>query len=1108
MSKKTIEEMYQKMTPREHVLNRSNMYIGDIKSHTEEMWVFDSKSEKMQFKAIDYTPGFLKIFDEVLTNAMDHSARDETVTKIKVNFDIDNDKISIYNNGKGIPIVMHKEHKVYVPELIFGHMLSSSNYNDNDKRTGAGTNGLGIKVCSIMSKELTVETVDSDTKQKYIQVFSENMSKKSKPKITKCSTTSYTKITFVPDFGRFEMSNLSKDTLALLYKRVYDCIACTDKRVAITLNDKVIKGKGLVDYTRYFFGDCDSKAFFEQQTSNGLLWEYAVLSSDSHQCISFVNGNNTYQGGKHVDYIMYQITSKLKAMIESKKKIKDVRPQNIKDRIFLFLRATVINPQFSSQSKELLTTQSKDFGCRIEVPDAFIAKLYKTTIVQDIIELHDLKTQSELKKKTDGTKKTRVFIKDLEDATWAGTLKSQQCTLILTEGLSAKTFAMWGRKDPETMGIVPMRGKGLNVRDATSKQLIENQEINNLKQILGLKQGVKYKNTNDLRYGKVLLLTDSDDDGIHIRALIANLFHYWWPELLHLGFLQTLRTPIVKVTSRNRQVIEFFTQQDYNLWVEANPNGASSTKYFKGLGTSEKNDAKDTFARFDKLKVDYIWKDKSCDKSILLAFGKDKGKVATGATKMSDQRKEWLSNYDKNSYIDSKQTKVCFSDLIHKELVHFSISDNIRSIPSICDGLKPSQRKILYYMLKNNITKDSKVAQLSGYISAETSYHHGEVSLQQAIISMAQDFIGKNNINLLLPKGNFGSRYLGGKDAASPRYIFTSLNQLALELFNKSDSSVLDYKIDEGMSVEPEHYLPIIPMVLVNGCEGIGTGYSTTVPPHNPTDIVKYLINKLNGGNKSVPLVPYFKGFRGEVRYLGDGSYSTHGIWKRLNGTSIEITEIPVNAWVSGYKEFLEELVESKTSTLLLKDVVNNTIDENTGVNFLVEFKTKAALDALIESGDIEKELKLVKPFSTNNMHLFTAGCTPKKYNTTTEIIDEYFSLRIDLYEKRRLHQINVIEKELPFLYAKIRFIEEYISGKLRINRESRESIEEQLVDGEYPKVDGSFGYLVNLPIISMTLEKIENLQDILDNKLGGLDKLKASTSKGMWLEELRILAQ
>jgi DNA topoisomerase-2 len=978
--------------------------------------------------------------------------------------------------------------------------LSSSNYDDTDKRTGAGVNGLGATAANIFSKKFIVETVDSISKKKYYQEFSENMSVVSKPKITKCSTSSYTRITFTPDYPRFGMKKLGADALALLSKRVYDTIACTDKRVSVSLNDKVIKGKGLADYAKYFFDE--GKTHFESVVSNGLIWEYAVLPYNSFQGVSFVNGNCTYQGGKHVDYILYQITSKLKTMIEAKKKLKDIKPASIKDRLFLFLRATVINPQFNSQSKEQLVTQSKDFGCKIEVSDAFITKLYKSSIVDEIVEFHNLKTQSEMKKKTDGVKKSKVFIPNLEDAHLAGGPKSKMCTLILTEGLSAKTFAMWGRNNADYFGIFPLKGKLLNIRDATAKQLLENEEINNIKQIIGLKQNVKYKDTSELRYGKVLCLTDSDNDGYHIKGLIINLFHVWWPSLLHIDFIKTLRTPIVKVI-KGKKTIEFFTEQDYHTWSMTNT--ATSTKYFKGLGTSKKDEAKDIFNRIESLKIDYVYKDSECDDAILLAFGKDKGKIVKGQMKITDKRKEWIADYNKDSYIQSNETKVSYNDMINKELIHFSVSDNIRSIPSICDGLKPSQRKILFYMLKKNIVKDIKVSQLSGYISAETSYHHGEVSLQGAIITMAQDFIGKNNINLLLPKGNFGSRYLGGKDAASSRYIFTCLNPKTLELFNGVDSKILTYKIDDGVSVEPEYYIPILPMVLVNGCEGIGTGYSTNVPPHNPKDLVEALRCKISG-KECKKLEPFFNGFKGKVLCLGDGKYTTHGLYTRKSSTSIEITELPVGAWVSEYKEFLEGLVESKTSTLLLKDVTNNTVDENSDIRIVADFKTKAALDDLVNSETLEKELKLVKPFSTNNMYLFDSNGKMKRYATTNDILDEYYNVRLKYYETRRLYQIKVISSDLLVLQNKYRFIQEYISGDLVINKQSRVDIEEQLVKRKYIKVDNSYGYLVNMPIISMTTEKMSDLENIIKNTKSECEKLESSTCDSLWLEELECL--
>ena len=483
MTKKTIEETYKKLSQREHVLHRPNMYIGEIKKTLEEMWVFENN--KMTKRMVEYSPAFLKIFDEVLTNALDHSNRDTTVDKIRVDYDITTGEISVLNNGSGVPVVVHKEHNLYVPELIFGHLLSGSNYDDSQQRIGAGVNGLGVKLGNIYSKRFVVETIDSETGLKFIQEFSENMEKRSKPKVTKNSGKSYTKITFLPDYTRFHMSGLENDTTLLINKRVYDCIACTNKTVNVFLNGERLRGKGLVDYSNYFFEKDQVKSYYDTFTQrvgkNELVWEWIVVPSDHFEQVSFVNGNSTYQGGKHVDHIVYQITSKIKTLLETKKRLKDVKPAIIKERFFLFLRSTIINPQFSSQTKEMLTTQVKDFGCRVEVSDKFIDKLWKSPIVEDIIEFCKMKESIDLAKTTDGKKKNKIYVPKLEDALWAGTAKSEQCSLILTEGLSAMTFALWGRSivGPERWGVFPLKGKVLNIRDASISQLMNNEEINN-----------------------------------------------------------------------------------------------------------------------------------------------------------------------------------------------------------------------------------------------------------------------------------------------------------------------------------------------------------------------------------------------------------------------------------------------------------------------------------------------------------------------------------------------------------------------------------------------------------------------------------------------------
>lgn len=1186
MSKKTVEETYKKLSQREHVLERPGMYIGSVKKQMEELWVCTENNFKMEKRMIEYTPGFIKIFDEILTNATDHSFRDSTVSTIKVDYCKNTGEISVWNNGSGIPVELHKEHNMYVPELIFGHLLSGSNYDDTVTRTGAGTNGIGSKASNIYSKKFIIETIDSNEKKRFVQEFSDNMTNKSKPKITNNSGKSYTKITFLPDYKRFDMDGLEDDTILLLRKRVLDCIACTNQNVQIYLNGERLNGKGLTDYTKYFF---ESERVISESQKDQIkdksgvvteyIWEYAIVPYSQYEQVSFVNGNATIGGGKHVDYILYQIINKLKKMIEEKKKIKELKPNFIKDKFFFFLRSTVSNPSFNSQTKEQLTTPSKDFGCNITVSDQFINKLYKSQIVDEIVEFCKMKETLDLAKTTDGKKRNKIFIPKLEDALWAGTAKSEQCTLILTEGDSAKTFALWGRNvvGPERFGTFPLRGKLLNIRDASVSQLMNNEEINNLKQIIGLKQGIEYKNTKDLRYGKIMCLTDADCDGSHIKGLLINLFHYWWPSLIKLNFIETLRTPIIKAI-RGKNVLEFYTEQDYIKWKSLNNTTGYHIRYFKGLGTSKKEDAQDTFRRMEQLRINYYYKDKLCDTSIQLAFEKDKNvkvsknkqtdeniheqndeeqnvyknvdeKVDQPALiKCSDRRKQWLSRYDKDSYIDVKEKQVSYQDFVHKELVHFSIYDNMRSIPSLCDGLKPSQRKILHYMLKKNIDKVIKVAQLSGYVSAETGYHHGEASLQGAIVNMAQTFVGSNNINLLYPDGNHGSRLLCGKDSASPRYIYTKLSDITSIIFDKRDSPLLNYLNDDGIEIEPSWFIPVIPMVLVNGCEGIGTGYSTYIPPYNPKDIVANLLRVLDDKDP-LPMTPYFKGFGGTLNQTDTGSYTTTGKWERLSDTQIKITEIPVGTGVSNYKEFLESFVEGNTTnttqktntntntktntklsgkksvkSLQLKDVKNKTRDENNDICFLVEFSNTSDLDELINTGTLETKLKLTKSFTTNNMYLFSEDLILTKYQSPNDILLDFYDIRLDFYKKRKIYIVKCLERELLVLNAKIRFIDEYINGKLDINRKGKEYICSLLEKLEYPKIsqdnhkqndqddntdiNHDYDYLLRMPLISLSSERIQTLKKEADSKQNDLNTLKIKTEKDLWKQDLNKIME
>jgi DNA topoisomerase-2 len=552
-------------------------------------------------------------------------------------------------------------------------------------------------------------------------------------------------------------------------------------------------------------------------------WEIAfAVSNGSFQQVSFVNSIATTSGGTHVNHVADQLCTALEAAIKKKNKTgSQVKPAQIRNHFFLFVNCLVENPAFTSQTKEQLTTKQSAFGSKCPLPDDFVKKVIKTEVINNIVEFANMKADKQLKN-ADGKKRTRIFNPNLTDANKAGTKMSQECVLILTEGLSASGMARTGIaaiQGHDRYGVFPLRGKVLNVREASVDQISKNAEITQLKQILGLQHKKVYENTKDLRYGHIMIMTDQDHDGSHIKGLLINFFDAQFPSLLKIpGFLIEFITPIVKVFKGDpknpKKVISFFTMPEYEYWKENNTESGWNHKYYKGLGTSGDEESAEYFMDLDKHMKYFHTMGDDGKKLIELAFSKSK----------ADERKEWLRSYQPGTYMDYTVEKISYPDFVNKELILFSIADCARSIPSVVDGLKPGQRKIMYGSFKRNLKKEIKVAQLAGYISEHTGYHHGEVSLQSTITAMAQCFAGANNVNLLFPSGNFGSRLQGGKDAASARYIFTSLSGFARKVISPADDRLLTYNNEDGLQIEPQWYIPVLPMILVNGSEGIGTG--------------------------------------------------------------------------------------------------------------------------------------------------------------------------------------------------------------------------------------------------------------------------------------------
>jgi DNA topoisomerase-2 len=608
--------------------------------------------------------------------------------------------------------------------------------------------------------------------------------------------------------------------------------------------------------------------------------------------------------------------------VQKKTSNKNIRPFQIKSHITLFVNCLIENPTFDSQTKENMTLRVSSFGSQYKLSDKFIRAISQSGIIDNIVRWVKYKEDEQMSKADTGKMARRLKIPKLEDANLAGVKPhNKDCTLILTEGDSAKALVLSGLSvvGRDKFGVFPLRGKVLNVRDATNTQIMNNAEITNVKAILGLKHGKTYTSVEELRYGKLMIMTDQDHDGSHIKGLLINFIDSMFPSLLDIpGFLLEFITPIIRCRhKRNKQEISFFTIPEYETWAkEHNRNSEWEPKYFKGLGTSDKADARKYFGDLDTHKKEFEVATKEERELVDMAFNK----------KRALDRKNWLATYEPGIFIDHNVNKIKITDFVNRELMLFSMADNFRSIPCVVDGFKPGQRKVFFGSIKRGKNSEVKVAQLANYVAGITQYHHGEASVATTVINMAQDFVGSNNINLLVPAGQFGTRHEGGKSAASPRYLFTKLSKISRVIYHPDDDELLKYLIEENKPIEPEWYVPILPMVLVNGADGIGTGWSTTIPNYNPQDLVDNILRMMDD-EEVIPMVPWFRGFKGEIVSAGPGKYITNGIAKVTENGHIKISELPIRLWTETFKENLEAMRDPKDKkpeiTVLVSSKIN-----------------------------------------------------------------------------------------------------------------------------------------------------------------------------------------
>lgn len=1204
---------YEKLSQREHVLARPEPYVGALVPQREIQWVLKGSVEERGSSTapnpgslyardavndpaflqgpmsiveadIEVSPAFYKIFDEILVNAADNAQRESTkpMTYIRVYIDKNTHTIRVENDGSAIPIVEHPKEKVFVPELIFGHLLTSSNFDDSKQRYVGGRHGFGAKMTNILSSRFTVNIVDEKRKLQYIQTWRNNMAETSPAQVTPVSRakSNMTSIEFVPDMQRFNMRTFDNSILSLLHRRVVDVAASLgSKGISVYLNDKRV---GVTSWKEYLEivpaltaadpahqedanddeakdedeDDDSAEADEREEPSKGARrssrspkrqarmviqevargWTVGVgakleddfpvaigqsadgstpqLHGVGTRQLSFVNGIATSKGGTHVTVVTDQVAKFVQKYLADARRRKrlgipadaEIPLGLIRSRLTVFVSALVPNPVFDSQTKDALVTPlssaappnsaglspseiSGDHG--VHLSEQVLNKIVKNTgIVQQVSAILQVRAERETQKQLAlHNKKIRatgrrqhLAIDKLDDANLAGTSRSHECTLILTEGDSAKALAIAGLAvvGRERFGVYPLRGKMLNVRDASLAQIQANKELNEIAEILGLRFGVDYADPEarkTLRYGSVMIMADQDHDGSHIKGLFLNIIATFWPGLLRSNeFVQEFITPIVKAfpvtaTGGDRKgkaanVISFFTLPEYLQWKNSlTPEEKKQwrIKYYKGLGTSTAAEGREYFGNLGLHVIRFKHQGQEDDAALELAFSKA----------LADQRKEWLLALDQQRVAVAQNGWLQVSEFVHHELAHFSMADTIRSIPSLIDGLKPSQRKVLFGCFKRNLTREIKVAQLSGYVSEHTGYHHGEVSLQGTIINMTHSFPGSNNVPLLEGIGQFGTRHMGGKDAASARYIYTKLDPITRKIFIEDDDYVLKYRDDDGIPVEPYFYAPSLPMALINGAEGIGTGFSTSIPTFHPLEVINNVRRAL-ARMPLLPMKPWTWGFKGQViEDSTNGRWITRGIIQKISPTTLEIGELPWGVWTSNYKAMLTQLLDDTPTTKAssrgksgkttaktlaeqkqekqLRKLANRPFtiqhfseyhSERT-VCFRIEL-TKENMQ-IVEAMGLYEAFKLQSYISANNLHLFDENQKIRAYDDPRQIIDRYVPVRLDVVQARKEYLLGKLRLNKLRVENRLRFIDEVIAGKLLLAKRKKADLVEEL---------------------------------------------------------------
>lgn len=617
-----IAQEYKVLDEIQHVRQRTGMYAGSTELSTSTEWVYDPATKRMVKREIKYIPALVKVYSEILDNAIDeHRRAPKILDTIRVDFDPDG-TITVTDNGRGIPVEIHPDTKKYVAETVFSNLRAGSNFNDNEDQQLIGTNGVGSTLTNILSKQFDIESCDG--KKVLTQSFFNGMRERTEP-VIKGSSKNHTKIRFVPDYEFFKLKGLDADHVLKMTKKIADAAAC-NPGVKFFVNGERVQVTNFGDYVALY---ADEYVFDETDD-----WKVGISSADGFEQISFVNSVETYQGGTHVWYVMDQITEALREFFKKKHKV-EVKPADIRGHMRVYISANINRPKFSSQTKENMISQPGTYKTTWAVPEAMIKKLVKSPIIQSVLDWVEAKANAlemaELRKLNKEAAKTNPKRVDkFDDA--VEKVKRHLCECYFTEGDSARNSIQSARGKNQLIGSFSLRGKPMNVYDCEIKDVIANREFANILTITGLQLGEKVFSVTQLRFGKLVVLSDQDLDGFHVSSLVLSFFAKYWPELFELGVIYRMNTPLYIATTGKGEVHEFFTEEDYDTWALKAPKHKAD--YYKGLGGFDT----EVFERFLENRDKYLVRVTALEAADLAKF-----ELAFSNTEQ-DARKEWLQD--------------------------------------------------------------------------------------------------------------------------------------------------------------------------------------------------------------------------------------------------------------------------------------------------------------------------------------------------------------------------------------------------------------------------------------------------------------------------------